>query len=140
MNHRDLTRKTKDFLWRAVQGAYKIGAYWSHIEGYEDRAVCPLCHEAEDMEHILLKCRASPREIAWKLADGVWARRSQVELPKTLGTTLGCPLATFTTRGKPDKGKGRLYRILCSETAYLIWKLRNERRIRDEAGRQQRGF
>ena len=124
-------------MWKGVQGAYKIGTYWSHIEGYEDRAVCPQCLETEDMDHILLKCRAGPREVAWNLADNVWARRNQMELPKTLGMILGCPLAKFETRGRPDKGKGRLYRILSSETAYLIWKLRNERRIRDEDGPAQ---
>ena len=31
-----------------------------------------------------------------------------------------------------DPGKNRLYRIIVSETAYLIWKMRNERRIKDE--------
>ena len=47
---------------------------------------------------------------------------------------MGCGLASFTTNNKPDDGKCRLYRILISETAYLIWKIRNEKRIRDSDG------
>jgi ribonuclease HI len=135
--HKDLTRKTRDFLWKGVQGTYKIGAYWSHIDGYQDRATCTVCNEREDLNHILLECRAGPRATAWKTANEVWKKRSQTELPTTLGDILGCGLATFETEGKQDKGKGRLYRILVSETAYLIWKLRNERTIRDENGPPQ---
>ena len=52
-------------------------------------------------------------------------------LPARLGDILGCGLANFKSNDKPDRGKNRLYRILMSETAYLIWKMRNERRIRD---------
>ena len=84
------------------------------------------------MDHILLRCRTGVCEQAWSLADNVWARRSTTVIPKTLGTILGCTLATFTTNGRTDKGKGRLFRILVSETAYLVWRLRNERRIQQE--------
>lgn len=52
----------------------------------------------------------------------------------TLGNILSCGLATFESGGKPDKGKGRLFRMLVLETVYLIWRLRNERRIRDNDG------
>ena len=130
--HRDLTRKTRDFLWKSTQNAYKIGEYWLPIEGYEQRGTCPICNEQEDMEHILTTCKAKAREIMWSLANDLWERRSSTPLPHRLGDILGCGLAEFKTRGKLDKGKNRFYRILVSETAYLIWKLRNERRIRDE--------
>ena len=130
--HKDLTRKTRDFLWKSTQNAYKIGEYWLPIEGYEQRGTCPICNEQEDMEHILTTCKARARETLWSLADNLWKRRSGSPLPHRLGDILGCGLAEFSTGGKPDKGKNRFYRILVSETAYLIWKLRNERRIRDE--------
>jgi len=29
--HKDLTRKTRDFLWKSTQHAYKIGEYWTNI-------------------------------------------------------------------------------------------------------------
>ena len=130
--HKDFTRKTRDFLWKSTQNAYKIGEYWLPIVGYEQRGTCPICDEQEDMEHILTTCKAKARGIMWSMANELWERRSNSPLPRRLGDILGCGLAKFKTRDKPDKGKNRLYRILISETAYLIWKSRNERRIRDE--------
>lgn len=129
--HRDLTRKTRDFLWKSTQNAYKIGEYWNPIEGFEDRGLCPICKEQEDMDHILTSCTAAPRAKAWELANRLWRNRSNIPLPSRVGDVLGCGLANFKWQGRPDKGKNRLYRILMSETAYLIWKMRNKRRIRD---------
>jgi ribonuclease HI len=39
---------------------------------------------------------------------------------------------------KGDAGASRLYRILLSESAYLIWKLRNKRVIREQDGTSDR--
>ena len=89
------------------------------------------------MDHVLLRCRAGVRGTAWKLANDIWARRSRTEIPTTLGDILGCGLAAFETEGEPDKGKGRLLHILVSERAHLVWRLRNDRRIRDDEGLAQ---
>ena len=59
-----------------------------------------------------------------------WKNRNDSPIPSRLGDIIGCGLAEFTKNGRPDQGKNRLYRIIVSETAYLIWKMRNERRIR----------
>ncbi|KAF9458021.1 hypothetical protein BDZ94DRAFT_1271767, partial [Collybia nuda] len=40
---------------------------------------------------------------------------------------LACNTADFKTRGKPQPGKNRLYAIIISETAHLIWKIRCEK-------------
>ena len=135
--HTDFTHKTRDFIWKSVQNSYKIGNYWTHIDGYQERGICPLCDEVEDMDHILNRCKASTRIKSCEMANEVWAKRHQSPLPNTLGGILGCGLTNFGKEGKPDKGKSRLYHILVSETAYLIWKLRNERRIRDNDGGEQ---
>ena len=127
--HKDLTHMTRDFLWKSTQNAYKVGSYWTRLEGYQERGVCPICNEVEDMDHILTKCLAGTQTKTWQLANKMWARRHGTDLPSTLGGVLGCRLAAFSTGGKPDRGKNRLYRILMLEAAYLIWKLRNERRI-----------
>jgi len=129
--HKDFNRKTRDFMWKSAQHAYKIGEYWQNIDNYEHRGICPICDVQEDMEHILTTCKANARETAWKLANETWRKRHPSEIPVRLGDILGCGMATFKTNGKPDKGKNRLYRILVSETAYLIWRMRNERRIQD---------
>ena len=86
------------------------------------------------MEHILKTCTAKPRVEAWNLANALWNKRHPTPLPTELGDILGCGLASFKRDGKPDVGKNRLFRIIVSETAYLIWKMRNERRIRDNDG------
>ena len=129
--HKDFTRKTRDFIWKGTQNAYKIGEYWFPIAGFQERGTCPICDVQEDMDHILTKCNARPRKLAWELARGLWRRRDNRALPHKLGDILGCGLADFALNDKPNKGKNRLYRIIMSETAYLLWKMRNERRIRD---------
>jgi len=93
---------------------------------------CPLCDEIEDMDHILTKCKTTARTTAWKLANELWARKHNEPLPTKTRDIIGCGLVAFKTNDKPNKGKNRLYRILVAETAFLIWKMRNERRIRDE--------
>jgi hypothetical protein len=130
--HKDLTRKTRDFLWKSTQHAYKIGEFWFPIEGLQERGICPICNEPENMEHILVKCKSNARTLTWKLANDLWLNRHNTPLPSDLGGILGCGLANYTRNNKPDKGKNRLYRIIVSETAFIVWKLRNERRIRDK--------
>ena len=100
-----------------LQNVYKVGNYWTRIEGYQERGVCPLCHEVEDMAHILMKCLARTRETAWWLVNELWTRRHNAALLNTLRGILGCGLAEFSREGKLDKGKNRLYRILVLETA-----------------------
>ncbi|KAJ7088086.1 hypothetical protein C8R44DRAFT_649791, partial [Mycena epipterygia] len=51
----------------------------------------------------------------------------------SLGTILGCGLATFTDKKKrPLPATARLYRILISESLFIIWKLRDESVISKE--------
>ena len=51
----------------------------------------------------------------------------------TLGQVLGCGLAKiWDQRGKMLKGSSRLFTIVVSESAYLIWRLRCEWRIERE--------
>jgi hypothetical protein len=91
------------------------------------------------MDHILTKCKIPTRQRAWDLANTVWPKRHDTPIPENLGDIIGCGLAKFKSNNKPDKGKNRLYRILVSETAYIIWKTRNERRIRDGDGHSPNG-
>ena len=134
--HKDFTRKMRDFLWKSTQHAYKIGEYWTNIPGYEGRGICPLCDKQEDMEHILSTCKSTAKSTAWKLANELWLKRNDSPLPSNIGDILGCSLANFSANGKPNTGKNHLYRIIVSETAFLIWKLRNKRWIRDEDSRE----
>jgi len=66
----------------------------------------------------------------WVLVPSVWRKRSATDLPTEYGAILGCGLSSFKkANGKPDKGLNRLFRILMSESIYMIWILRCERVI-----------
>ena len=128
--HCDLTKKTREFLWKCLHNAFKIGKFWSKIEGYEYRGICSHCGDEESMEHILTECSAPGRVEVWALANALWRKRSVTDLPHEFGALLGCGLTCFKkANGKPDKGLNRLFRILVSESMYMIWKLRCERAI-----------
>ncbi|KAJ6493944.1 hypothetical protein C8R47DRAFT_1176477 [Mycena vitilis] len=114
-------KSIKTFLWKSIHGAHRVGKFWINIPGYEDRATCNACGEVESLEHILLKCRCPGQADIWKLASELWAKKFGAMPPPTTGGILGCCLASLSVN--------RLFRILISESAYLIWKLRCERVI-----------
>ncbi|KAJ7773687.1 hypothetical protein DFH07DRAFT_767627 [Mycena maculata] len=127
---KDILPRTAQFLWKGLHGAHRIGKYWTHIPECDDRAECQKCQTTEDLEHILIKCDSPEREIIWKAAEQLWLETEPQWPEVTLGTILGCGLADFRDEtGKLKRGTQRLYRILISESAYLIWRLRNDRVI-----------
>ena len=131
VRHKDITKKVRDFLWKQMHGIYRLGNFWNNIPALEDRAVCPLCEETETFQHIVETCRSTERTVIWQATNELWKRKYDEDLTITEGTVLGCGLANFVTEnGKPYAAKNRLYRILISEAAHLIWVLRCERRIR----------
>jgi ribonuclease HI len=84
----------------------------------------------KDLEHILTRCGSPGQEIIWREVKTIWAKKNDEWPTPTLGLIVGCGLAEFhTVDGKRDEGAERLYRILMSEAAYLIWRIRNERVI-----------
>ncbi|KAJ7213185.1 hypothetical protein GGX14DRAFT_361260 [Mycena pura] len=127
---KDFLPRPSQFLWKCVHNAHKVGAYWTHIPDCEDRAICRDCGVIESLEHILVSCESPGQRLIWKAAETLWLER-ELEWPEiSLGTVLGCGLAEFRDDGgKIDRGAQRLYRILISEAAYQIWRLRNERVI-----------
>ena len=130
--HKDVTKKIRDFLWKHIHGIYRLGSFWEHIPGCEDRAECPLCNKYDTFGHIISECVSVEREIVWKQTKELWKRRYNDELPTSEGAVLGGGLANFKKEdGKPDTAKNRLYRILITESAHLIWVLRCERRIKN---------
>lgn len=128
----DIPRSIRGFLWKCMHNAYKIGEYWSRIPNYDQRSKCALCGEEETMEHILVDCDASQAsKIIWNLARQLWLKREKKWPKITIGTILGANLVKFVNKsGKTTEGKGRLFKILLTESAHLIWKLRCERTIK----------
>ncbi|KAH9910871.1 ribonuclease H-like protein, partial [Fomitopsis serialis] len=131
IRQRDLQRPVSDFLWKAVHSAHRIGPYWTKIPGYEDRARCAACGEEESLFHILLACRATGQSVIWELAQQVWERKKLPWEVPALAEILSIGSRFWTRPGKRTRREGasRLWRILISESAFLIWKLRCERVI-----------
>ncbi|EIN12318.1 RnaseH-domain-containing protein, partial [Punctularia strigosozonata HHB-11173 SS5] len=134
-----IRRPVQQFVFKMLHGAYKVGDYWSHIPGFEDRATCSLCQsgEKESMEHILIHCEGSHRELLWNAAARRWPRNLGPWPTITFGTVLGCgSIGQSPRHGQPGEGevgtlnvdsaRRRLMRILISETAYMIWVMRCE--------------
>lgn len=123
--HKDTTRRIRDFIWKTMHGAYRVGKWWRNIPTMEQRAECQHCRVEDSMEHILTECDLPGQKHIWKTVEKIWLKKHK-EWPRlTIGTILGSPLAKFTTNdGKRRAGANRLYRILITEAAHLIWKLR----------------
>ncbi|KAF8186167.1 hypothetical protein K438DRAFT_1596686 [Mycena galopus ATCC 62051] len=110
-----------------MHNAHRVGEYWKHIPECEERAICQDCGEVEDLEHILVKCESPGAEIIWGAARKLWPEKESDWPEVSLGSILWCGLMRFVDeQGKLKSGTRRLYRILVSESAYTIWKLRND--------------
>jgi ribonuclease HI len=128
--NKDFLPRVAQFLWKGLHNAHRVGKYWNHIPECGDRAMCKDCNVVEDLDHILIGCKSPGQETIWKAAKSLWLEKESRWPEVSLGTVLGCGLAEFRNdRGKIKHGTQRLYRILISESAYLIWLLRNERVI-----------
>ncbi|KAJ7740169.1 hypothetical protein B0H14DRAFT_3609685 [Mycena olivaceomarginata] len=105
--------------------SYKIGEYWRNIPNYEHFAPCYYCRVDDSIEHTLVECEAPGQEQLWKLAQKLWEMKGYQWPEISLGRILACGFADIDdAKGKRDRGANRLYRIMISETAHLIWKLR----------------
>ncbi|KAJ7029461.1 hypothetical protein C8F04DRAFT_1211945 [Mycena alexandri] len=82
------------------------------------------------MEHILLECDAPGQEVLWKLTQELWEMKGYAWPEISYGHIFACGLVDIRDeKGKRDDGAIRLFRILISETAHLIWKFRCTRVI-----------
>ncbi|KAI4517376.1 hypothetical protein K525DRAFT_182168, partial [Schizophyllum commune Loenen D] len=132
MRNKAISREVTQFLYKTCHGAYKIGDYWEKIPNFEQRGTCPVCQTTESMEHILFGCVAKGQDVVWRLTRTLWENKHTDWPTLNLGTVLSCGITDFKAddQKRRRKGANRLYTILISESAFLIWKLRNERVIR----------
>ncbi len=131
IRHKDISRPMRGFLWRALQGTFKIGAFWERLgPQYATRGDSPSCKVQESMEHILIECSIEGRSTLWTLAKELWEMRGQEWVPPTYRVALGATLVQIMKKdGTVDVPGTRLYRILVTETVHMIWKIRFQRRI-----------
>jgi ribonuclease HI len=128
LHNKDLSRPLRYFLWKCMHKVHKIGNFWDHIPNKEHYSQCPTCRVEETMEHILLDCTAPGQAAVWHLAKTLWTLKGKEWPTVSFGTILSCG-STKILRDEYNKWDNRLFRILVSESAYFIWKLRCERRI-----------
>lgn len=125
IKHPDFHHKTRDFLWKTMHGAYRVGKWWENISNYKTRATCIHCGVEDSMEHILTECSVPGQHELWELTEYLWRKKHPHWHRPTLGLILGASLIEIRDEdGKINKGVTRLYRILITETAHLIWRTR----------------
>lgn len=127
LRDKDLSKQVRNFLWRAMHNAYKIGKYWENIKDYEHRAECPRCRVTETLEHILTECEASGQETIWRFVRDLCEKRGLPFQKPSLGDQLGCAITRIARKG--DKGERRFMKIVYSEATYTTWIIRCEWRI-----------
>ncbi len=137
----DVDRPVRAFWWKLMHGAHRVGKYWKHISGYEERAVCGFCGALESMEHILWTCGSPWRMALWAEVIELLTKRGikvdQLEFGNVLAVgILVIPKDDGTT---PPRADERLTRILLTEMLYMTWVLRCEWTIERE-GDQDRMF
>ena len=134
--------KVRQFLYKAMHETQKIGHFWTHIPGYEERQNCATCNAPESMSHILIHCRARPTYTIWKLTKDHWPQENPRWPEISLGIILGCGSIERNDLPKPNDennqetrigaGTARLLQILLTELAHLIWVLRCKRVIQEK--------
>ncbi|KAI9058609.1 hypothetical protein FKP32DRAFT_1614488 [Trametes sanguinea] len=134
IRHTDTRRELRDFWWRTLHGAQRVGTYWDNIPGYEHRALCQHCQVPETMEHILVDCAAPGRQHVWDLARTLLSCKGIPCPPITLGTALAAPC--LSVKGVLDQIPPATDRILLTEATHLVWKLRCERVIDPDFDRE----
>ena len=126
-----------------MHNTHKTGAYWSNINGLEERENCATCNTTESMSHILTECREQTTQQIWDLAQNTWPYPNIPWPEPNLGIILGCGSINPESRNdqrnnqqrnrrKTLPGPTRLLQIILSESAYLTWVLRCERVIQEK--------
>ncbi|KAJ7588751.1 hypothetical protein C8J56DRAFT_785453 [Mycena floridula] len=128
------THRVKDYFFLMIHGTHRTGEYWKHIPGYKDRQICRHCGIEESMEHILVDSKESGQSTIWELARQILTARDPVWPKIDFGTIMGCgSIKIFSSGQKVDEGKTRLFQLIVSESAHLIWTTRCHIVVKEEA-------
>ncbi|PBL04529.1 hypothetical protein ARMGADRAFT_1041778 [Armillaria gallica] len=119
VRRKDFNRSACFFIWMLLHNGYVVGRHWRHINSCKDRVECKECNTEENMDHILTKCEAPGQREIWDLAQQLWKQKT------------GSNLLLNMHRSRNKQATERFRRILISESAHLIWKIRNDRVINE---------
>jgi ribonuclease HI len=130
MNKDPIPMKFRDFIWKLTHNRHKVGPWFTHIPGWEEKATCE-CGELETMNHILFICQLNKQESMWDAAERFWYKtgtidwvKPSIDLIKALGAI---KLTNRMTMISAPKWANDKYIELISETAWIIWTTRNDR-------------
>ncbi|PBK86318.1 hypothetical protein ARMGADRAFT_940913 [Armillaria gallica] len=124
---KDFNRSACFFIWMLLHDGYVVGHHWRHINGCEDTFECKECNTEENMDHILTKCEAPGQREIWDLAQQLWKQKTGSNLVITKGTIMSCSIQLPNMhRSRNKQATERFRRTLISESAHLIWKIRND--------------
>ncbi|KIK62321.1 hypothetical protein GYMLUDRAFT_110534, partial [Collybiopsis luxurians FD-317 M1] len=124
---RDIHRRVRNFLYIILHDRLKVGKFWKHIPTCEGRQNCQYCGEVDNIDHILLNCKCPHRALIWDLAQSLWPAEYGPWPEISLGSIIGCSLIKFhDQKQNPLPQAQRLFTILVTECAHLIWKIRCE--------------
>jgi hypothetical protein len=73
------------------------------------------------MEHILTQCQEPGQKEVWDLASELWQMKTGKDLRPTIGQIMAGGIMK-----QGNLGETRLHKILITESAHLVWHLRNE--------------
>ncbi|KAI9059681.1 RnaseH-domain-containing protein [Trametes sanguinea] len=126
----DTRRTLRDFWWKAMHGALRVGEFWDNIPGYEQRATCTTCGVPESLEHIVVDCEARATVHTWELVHE-FLRMKGIAVPViTFGAVMASPILSMKgLNERTPQASDRFLRIVLTEAVHLIWKLRCERVI-----------
>ncbi|KAG6914510.1 hypothetical protein DXG01_009287 [Tephrocybe rancida] len=134
----DLSRQARYFLWMLLHDAYKVGSHWNRDTmppELKARARCAEDGQLETMEHILSECSSPGQKEIWRLAQTLWTKKTRNgkwRQPSTPSILVNAMAPDQGKKNEPDDGTPRFLKLLTTESAHLIWKLRCERVIRNE--------
>jgi len=124
-----IRRNIQDFQWKLMHNRLRVGAYWKNIPGFEERVSCTQCGAEETMDHILFACPVPGRERLWKMAEELWERsNTEKEKEKVPWIVPSTALLRGIGSAKKDATTSK-YKMILTETAWILWKARNERTI-----------
>ncbi|PPR01210.1 hypothetical protein CVT24_006120 [Panaeolus cyanescens] len=108
LRNKTISKNIRAFMWTAMHNGQKCGEYWTKMTNLEHRG----------------------QNLIWELAQELLKAAGINKRRPSLGDILSAGVPQIHKRGgATDRAKSRLYTIVITESAHLIWKLRCEWRI-----------